>query len=881
MIKLFTLLALVAALALTGCEPSRSNTPPTANAGLNQAVDENAPVSLSGSGADAEGSVDYSWTQTSGTTVTLSGADTQNASFTAPEVDADEDLVFQFTVTDGSGASATDTVTVAVANLPNVPPVADAGSDQAVEENALVVLSGTGADAEGAVRYGWTQTSGTMVTLADADTENASFTAPVVDADEDLVFELTVTDVDGASAMDAVTVTVLWSEVTYTITTVAGRGAEDDDGKPATEAHLTSPRGVAVDRQGNIYIADTENHRVRMVDAESGAITNFAGTGEEGYGGDDGPAMEAKLNWPTGVAVDGDSNVYIADRNNERIRRVDPEGIITTFAGTGEWGYDSDEDGGPATEALLNWPADVAVGEDGSVYIADEYNNRIRMVDAAGIIMTVAGMKREYAEVGEEEEEDEDVGDDGPATSALLNLPAGVTMDSDGNLYIADRANHRIRKVDAEGIITTIAGVVDEGFSGDDGPATSAQLDGPSGVAVDARGYVFIADTGNNRIRQIDPDGVIATLAGGDGSGAEAKLAAPRDVTLDAYGNLYVADTGNHQIHVIDDMGMATRVAGAEGLGDGGPATEARLLEPIGLAIADGAIYISDTGNNRIRMVDANGVITTIAGTGEKGDAGDDGPALEAQLNGPSGIAVDAQGNVYISDRYNNRVRKVDTNGVITTIAGTGERGPLEDQAAVGDGGPATEARLSRPTGLAFDAEGNLYITDPGNHRIRKVDTQGRITSIAGSGERSFSGDEGPAAEAQLSAPAGFEIDVEGNIYVADFVWPRNRIRKIDTGGIITTIAETASLGGLTVDAEGNVYIVESTVGRILRLTPEGVLTIIAGSNQPGYSGDGGPAILAQLDTPKGIEVDAEGNIYFADAENNRIRKLTPSKVRY
>lgn len=672
-------------------------------------------------------------------------------------------------------------------------------------------------------------------------------------------------------------------ETSYTITTVAGSGAEDDDGKLATEAFLTSPRGVAVDDHGNVYIADTENHRIRKIDAESGIIATIAGTGEEGYGGDEGPATEAKLNWPTGVAVDDAGNVYIADRNNERIRRVDPEGIITTFAGTGEWGYDSDEDGGPATEALLNWPADVALDANGDLYIADEYNNRIRKVDVEGTITTVAGMKRPTLEVGEEEEDDENIGDHGPATSALLHRPTGVALDNEGSLYIADRNHHRIRKVNAEGIITTMAGMADEGFSGDEGPAASAQLDGPSGVAVDEAGYVFIADTGNNRIRQIDPAGVITTLAGGedggDGSDPEGQLAAPRDVAVDSDGNLYVADTGNHQIHVIDDTGMATRVAGIEGLGDGGPATKARLFDPTAVAIdVDGGIYITDSGNNRIRKVDANGVITTFAGSGERGDAGDDGPALEAQFNGPTGVAIDAEGNVYISDRWNHRVRKVDTDGIITTFAGSGERGPFADRTAIGDDGPAIDARLIRPTGLAFDAAGNLYITDPGNHRIRKVDTQGRITTVAGSGERSFSGDEGPAAEAQLSTPAGFEIDADGNIYVADFVWPRNRIRKIDTAGIITTIAETASFGGLTVDLEGNIYIVESTVGRILKLSPAGVLSIIAGSTQPGYSGDGGPATLAQLDEPKGIEVDEDGNVYFADSENNRIRKLTPNR---
>ena len=881
MVKLLFLLALTATLAPTGCDTSRPNTPPTVNAGPDQVVKENTPVSLSGSGADAQDTVHYSWTQTSGATVMLSGADTQDASFTTPEVEADEDLIFQLTVTDPDGASAADTVTITVANVPNLPPSANAGPDLTVEETMPVWLSGSGTDAEGPVQYSWIQTSGTMVVLSDADTENASFAPPDVDEDEELVFELSVTDVDGVTATDTVTVTILRTEVTYTITTIAGSGAEDDDGKLATEAHLTSPRGLAFDNHGNLYIADTENHRIRKVEAETGIIITFAGTGAEGYGGDNGPATEAKLNWPTGVAVDDDGNVYIADRNNERVRRVDPEGIITTFAGTGEWGYDSDEDGGPATGALLNWPADVALDGDGSLYIADEYNNRIRKVDAEGIITTVAGMRRPSLEVGEEEEDDQEVGDHGLATDALLNRPTGVELDAEGNLYIADRNNNRIRKVDAEGIITTIAGMTEEGFSGDHGPATSAQLDGPSGVTVDEGGYIFIADTGNNRIRQIDPDGVITTLAGGKDSGdvanADGRLATPRDVAVHSNGIVYVADTGNHQIRGIDDTGMVTRVAGTEGLGDGGPATEARLLEPTGLAIVNDTIYITDTGNNRIRKVSADGVITTFAGSGERGDGGDDGPALEAQLNGPSGIAVDAVGNVFISDRLNNRVRRVDTNGIITNFAGSGERGPFHDRNAIGDGGPATEARLILPTGLAFDEAGNLYITDPGNHRIRRVDTQGRITTLAGSGERSFSGDEGPAAEAQLSTPAGFEIDADGNIYVADFAWPRNRIRRIDTTGIITTIAETASLGGLTVDLDGNVYIVESTVGRILKLTPAGAVTIIAGSNQPGYRGDGGPATLAQLNLPKGIEVDNNGDIYFADSENNRIRKLTPA----
>ena len=674
-------------------------------------------------------------------------------------------------------------------------------------------------------------------------------------------------------------------ETSYTITTVAGSDSAGGDGGPATQAQLTAPYGVTTDSEGNIYIPDTENHRIRKVDTE-GIITTFAGTGEEGYGGDGGPATEAKLDWPTGVAADDDGNVYIADRNNERVRKVDPEGIITTFAGTGEWGYDSDEDGGPAAEALLNWPTGLALDADGNfLYIADEYNNRIRQVDiASGIINTVAGMKRPRLEVGEEEEEDadEDVGDDGPATSALLNRPTGVAVDGEGNLYIADRLHHRVRKVDTEGMITTIAGMADEGFGGDGGPATSAQLDQPSGVAVDGGGYIFIADRGNNRIRQIGPDGVITTILGtedGDEeSDREAPLAAPRGLAVGSDSNIYVADTGNHQIDVIDEAGVVSRVAGIEGLRDGGPATQARLLEPTGVAIdADGTLYITDTGNRRVRMVDTNGIITTFAGSGKKGHEGDGGPALEAAFDCPGGIAI-YEGDVFIADACNNRVRKVDTSGIITAFAGTGVQGPAVFATPLGDDGPATSARLIAPTALDFDSEGNLYITDPGNHRVRKVDTSGTITSVAGTGERSFSGDDGPAAEAQLSTPFGIAIEADGTIYIADFVYPRNRVRKIDTAQIITTIAEVASSGGLAVDLEGNVYIVQATVGRILKLSPSDMLNPIAGSTKPGFSGDGGPATLAQLDTPKGIDIDDDGNVYFADSENNRIRKLTPNR---
>ena len=886
MIKLLSLLALMATLALTGCDTSRSNTSPTANAGPHQAVNENTPVSLSGSGADAEDTIHYSWTQTSGTPVMLSGADTENASFTAPEVDEDEDLVFQLTVTDADGAWATDTVTVTVANVPNVPPMADAGSDQMVDATMPISLSGSGIDAEGAVQYSWTQASGTPVMLSGADTENASFIAPEVDEDEDLVFQLTVTDADGASATDTVTVTILWSEVTYTITTIAGADAASSDGGAATEAFLNFPYSLAVDDAGNLYVADTENHRVRRVDAETGIITTFAGTGEEGFAGDGGPATEAKLDWPSGVALDSQGNVYIADQENERIRKVDAEtGVITTFAGSGSYRYRGGEDGIPATEARLNWPTGVAVDAEDNVFIADSYNGVIRKVNAEGTITTIAGSGRIYG-FGVMED-DEDVGDDGPATEAKLDWPTALAVDAEGNVYIADRGHDRIRKVDTAGIITTIAGTGERGFSGDDGPAAEAQIDGAAGITLDEEyGYAYIADTGNNRIRRIDLEtGIITTVTGGnddgDESDAASRIAAPRGVAFGADGNLYIADTGNHQIRIWEATdGTTTPVAGASGLGDGGLATAARLFNPRGVAIAeDGTVYLTDTSHHRVRKVDPEGIITTFAGTGEQGYDGDDGPATDAQLSHPGGVTIGPRGHLYIADVGNNRIRRVDIEtGVITTFAGTGERRPFEDEDDVGDDGPATEARLWGPVEVEFDADGNLYITDFRNHRIRRVDTQGIITTFVGSGVRGFSGDDGPAAEAQLNAPVGLDIDGDGNFYVADRYWDRNRIRKIDPAGTITTIAETDSFAALAVGADGSVYITEPDVGRVLKLSPSGRISIIAGSGKSGYSGDGGPALDAQLDRPAGIEIDSDGVIYVADADNNRVRKLTPDR---
>ena len=364
--------------------------------------------------------------------------------------------------------------------------------------------------------------------------------------------------------------------------------------------------------------------------------------------GDNGPATSAQLTYPVGVAIDSAGSLYIADNEVNRIRKVS-NGVITTVAGNGSWGFSGDN--GPATSAQLSSPTGVAVDSVGDVYIADHSSGRIRKV-SNGVITTVAG--NGLMSSG---------GDNGPATSAGLLFPSGVAVDAAGNLYIADGGNNRVRKV-TNGVITTVAGNGTQGFSGDNGPAASAQLNGPTDVGVDAVGNLYITDSQNIRIRKVS-NGVITTVAGNGTQGYS---------------------------------------------GDNGPATSAQLYYPQGVAVdAAGNLYIADHGNSRIRRV-TNGVITTVAGNGTADFGGDNGPATNAQLEYPNSVAVDSAGNLYIADTSNFRIRKV-SNGVITTVAGSGNQG------FSGDGGLAASAQLDAPVGVAVDSAGNLYVSD--NNRIR------------------------------------------------------------------------------------------------------------------------------------------------------------------
>ncbi|MEZ4368431.1 MAG: hypothetical protein R2939_19455 [Kofleriaceae bacterium] len=655
-----------------------------------------------------------------------------------------------------------------------------------------------------------------------------------------------------------------------------------------SSVNLSAPGSVATDLYGNVYIADTNNHRVRKLDVGTGAVTQVAGSGTAGYAGDGAAASGAQLNAPSGVAVDGEGNVYVADSSNHCVRKVAASsGVITTVAGTGVAGVSGD--GGTAALAQLRAPEAVAVDVAGNLYIADLGNNRVRRLAAGtGKIATIAGTGvSAYS------------GDGGPAASAQLIGPRGVAVDANGNVYIVDSvflgSPSRIRKISAgSGVISTVAG--GGAASGDGVPATSAALNYPQGVAVDAVGNLVVAETLGQRIRLVSADtGLITTIAGtgaagfaGDGGPAVAALLGyPESVAVDVVGNIHVADSGNGRVRAVAAATgvISTEVGGsAASPGDGQAATTVSLRGTSSVAVDDvGSIYVAEANPgldgqpavSRIRKIAADtGLISTVAGIGAPGGAGDGGPAVSAQLGTALDLAVDGTGNVYIADTSNHRVRLVTAStGVITTIAGTGSAG------FAGDGGPATSAQLNSARGVAVDGGGNVYVADTSNHRIRKIEAgTGVITTFAGTGSSGFSGDGGPAPTAQLSFPDRLVVDGAGNVHFADR--GNGRVRRVAAGtGVITTTGAIPGAFGVALDATSGVaFTIQSPGSFVVALDLDsGAVSTVAGSGVCCPS-DGGAAISSTISATD-VEVTSAGDLLIAEATGGfgRVRKVDRS----
>ena len=635
------------------------------------------------------------------------------------------------------------------------------------------------------------------------------------------------------------------------ITTIAGTGKYGDAGDtgPATLAKLMTPYGVCADIHGNVYIADQGSGKIRMVSSD-GIITTLANTGSS----------------VGEIYVDSSGKVYFVTAGSNRVGFVNSAGSIIIVAGGGD--ADSDCDNCAATSAQLNSPQGVSKDSSGNVYIGDSYNHKIRRVTSTGIITTFAGT----GEGGYS-------GDGGKATSAQLHYPSGVSSDSSGNVYIADYWNSAIRLVSHRGIITTFAGTGSWGYNGDFIVPSSAQLGYALGVTVDSsNGNVYIGDTSNHRIRM-----VVRNVKTSQPTSRPSNQPTRQPTH---FPSVYVQNI------VVTYAGGGT---GTGGDGDGGPASSAAISLPqcdasrYSCVAADtsGRVYFVD--NNKIRVVSSNGIITTLAGTENFGTGGDGGPAALAQLDCPQGIAVDNNGNVFIALSYNHKIRMVNSAGIISTFAGTGW------SSSSGDGRLATLAQLSYPAGVAVDGSGNVFIADKGNNKIRMVNSAGIINTFAGSGMQGSSGDGALAVSAQFNDPIGIAVDGSGNVYIADTY--NNKIRMVNSAGIITTYAGTGTGGissinnpisdedgpataaqlfnptGVAVDGS-TVYIAESNNNKVRVVNSVGIITTFAGTGSYGFRGDGGPAAIARFDSPADVAVDNSGRVYIADAWNGRIRMV-------
>ena len=642
------------------------------------------------------------------------------------------------------------------------------------------------------------------------------------------------------------------------VTTLAGSGNAtfaDGIGQFASFCNL---RGAAVDSSGNIYVADQANNRIRKI-TSAGVVTTLAGSGSASFA--DGTGTAASFNSPYGVAVDSSGNVYVADQTNHRIRKITSAGVVTTLAGSGTGQF---ADGTGIAASFWN-PRGVAVDLSGNVYVADQTNHRIRKITAAGVVTTLAGSgMATFA--------------DGTGTAASFRNPWGVAVDSTGNVYVGDNDNCRIRKITSAGVVTTLAGSGSAGYI--DGTGTAASFNSPSGLTIDSSGNVYVGDT--RIIRKITAAGVVTTLAGSgnftfaDGMGTAASFNQPQGIAVDSFGNLYVAEFVNQRIRKISAPMPVTTLAGsgnATFANGTGPA--ASFWNPRGLAIdTSGNCYVTDTSNNRIRKITPAGLVTTLAGSGNATFA--DGTGTAASFWSPSGVAVDSSGNVYVADQSNHRIRKISPAGVVTTLAGSGN-------ATFADG-TGTAASFAIPRGVALDSSGNVYVGDQTNNRIRKITSTGVVTTLAGSGNASFA--DGTGTAASFNSPFGVAVDLAGNVYVADY--SNNRIRKITAAGVVTTLAGSGSLSfadgtgtaasfnspyGVAVDSSGNVYVGDLSNHRIRKITSAGVVTTVAGTGSNSFVDGTGTA--ASFNSPQGVAVDSSGNIYVADTSNHRIRKLT------
>lgn len=634
---------------------------------------------------------------------------------------------------------------------------------------------------------------------------------------------------------------------------------------PGNIARFGAPYCLDVDSAGNIFVTDRQNHTIRKMDA-NGVVSTIAGL--SGVAGTvDGTGSAARFNNPLGIAVDGAGNIYVTEISSYVIRKITPAGVVTTLAGSAGVSGSAD---GTGSAARFFSPAGIAVNTAGTViYVSDSTNNTVRKITAAGVVTTLAGTAGASGST------------DATGAAARFNAPIGLAMDTSDNAYVADRINQTIRKITPAGVVTTLAGLA--GSSGSaDGTGSAARFSAPYSLTVDSSGIVYVADSNNHTLRAITPSGVVTTIAGTagsagsvDGTGSAMRLNSPTDVAINSSGTLYVVETGNYQIRKIT-AGVLKTIAGTpmSMTSTDGTGRAAGFSSPAGIAVsASGTVYVADTNNNTVRAVSPAGVVTTLAGLA--GSAGStNGTGSAARFSAPSGIAVDSLGNIFVSEKGNSDIRKITPAGVVTTFAGTTGSSGIVD-------GNGTAAKFNYPTGLAIDSSDNLYTVDRNAQTIRKITPAGDVTTFAGTASSAGSAD-GTGSAARFNFPTGgvpitpisLSIDSSGNLYVPD--GNNFTIRKITPAQVVTTIAGQVGVSGTTdglaaaarfvlpiataVDRAGNIYVLDRTNKVVRKITSAGVVTTVIGTNA-NYGVKLG-ALPASLNTPFAIAVRG-GKLYI------------------
>jgi hypothetical protein len=665
------------------------------------------------------------------------------------------------------------------------------------------------------------------------------------------------------------------------VRTIVGANLAFGDGGPATSASIGNPMGGTFDDAGNYFVVDRSHHAIRRI-APDGTITRVGGTGVSGFSGDGGPATAARFNYPSDVAW-RDGELFVTDSSNNRVRRIAADGTVTTVLGNGTCAAATT--GSAATFSSVCTPRGIDLTADGRVVITAESSHQVVRLEPDRTVTVLAGNGTGGF-----------AGDGGPATSAQLSAPRDLAVAPDGSIVLIDYTNQRIRRIGADGVIDTIAGTGVAGFSGDGGPATAARINNAFGLDVRADGTVLVADNGNHRVRSISPAGVMSTAAGtgtaasgGDGGAASAATVnSPGAVTVAPDGSWLILEFGGNVIRRVSAAGTISRMAGNASLGITRVASDtAGTSFPLPYDVevgADGSAYVAGVTDHMVRRVWPDGTVTVVAGTGTAGSTGDGGPATAAGLNQPRALALGSDGSLYIAECVGARVRRVSPAGIITTVAGTGTAGFL------GDGGPATAARLNCPHGLAVAADGTLYITDLFNNRVRRVSPTGIITTFAGTGTAGFLGDGGPATAARINNTRNIALGPDGSLYLADY--SNHRVRRIAPDGTITTVAGTGGASntgdggpatsagvngpaGVAVDDEGVLWI--ATVSTIRRVAANGTITTVAGGGSTGIYGDGMPATAAQFWQPFGIDLTPAGVPVWVDANTGQLQTLVPA----